>query len=317
MSPMMNTPFADSAQRAQITDRLLDAAGISVERLPMLPIMFDRMARVFADKMRQRAASPAYVSVSYIENERIGDVLDANEANALVAVVYSPEWDSRLLIGFDRDFIFSMIEVMFGADGAEPPIDDERPFSNIETRIAQTLFIDAVNALQESLRPIAETTLKFERVETRMDFAVIGRRNNPAVVGRLLLQAIGRGGEMFVVIPHTVLNPIRQSLTQVVSGEGTSRDRQWTHHFQAEIQRTEVKINAVLEEREMSLDELSRLEVGQVLKLQATPRTPIKLECNKQPLFHCSLGQADGAYTLQVDSFIHQEEDILDDILSR
>ena len=101
----------------------------------MLPIIFDRAARVFADTMRQRAASPVYVSVSYVGNERIGDVLDANEANALAAVVYTPEWDTRLLIGFDRDFIFSMMEVMFGADGSEPPVDDERAFSNIETRV--------------------------------------------------------------------------------------------------------------------------------------------------------------------------------------
>ena len=91
-----------------ITDRLLDAAGISVDRLPMLPVVFDRMARVMADAMRQKSASPSYVSVSCIENDRIGDILDEFEANALVAVLYSPEWDSRVLVGFDRDFIFTM-----------------------------------------------------------------------------------------------------------------------------------------------------------------------------------------------------------------
>ncbi|WP_319532046.1 FliM/FliN family flagellar motor switch protein [uncultured Cohaesibacter sp.] len=305
------------AHHTPITDSLLDAAGTSIERLPMLPIIFDRAARVFADTMRQRAASPVYVSVSYVGNERIGDVLDANEANALAAVVYTPEWDTRILIGFDRDFIFSMMEVMFGADGTEPPVDDERAFSNIETRVSRSLFNDAIKCLEDAFKSISDITLKFERIESRMDFAVIGRRNNTAVVGRLLLQAIGRGGEMFVVIPHNALTPLRQNLTQVVSGEGNNRDKKWTHQFQAEIQRTNVTLDAVLEERSISLDELANLKVGDILQLQATPRSKVTLRCNNQSLFACTMGQADGSYCLKVEDSIHQKEDILDDILSR
>ncbi|WP_319483301.1 FliM/FliN family flagellar motor switch protein [uncultured Cohaesibacter sp.] len=309
--------MAQAHHLSPITDRLLDAAGNSIERLPMLPIIFDRMARVFADTMRQRAASPVFVSVSYIGNDRIGDILDENEANALAAVVYTPEWDTRLLIGFDRDFIFSMMEVLFGADGTEPPIDDERPFSNIETRVARSLFMDAIKALEDALKSISNITLKFERIETRMDFAVIGRRNNSAVVGRLLLQAIGRGGEMFVVVPHSALTPLRQNLAQVVSGEGNNRDKAWTQQFQAEIQRTQIRLDAVLEEQTITLDRLADLKVGDIIQLQATPRSKVSLQCNRQPLFSCSMGQSEGSYCLQVEEQIHQKEDILDDILSR
>jgi hypothetical protein len=174
-----DTQSTSNSERAMITDRLLDAAGISVDRLPMLPVVFDRMARLMADVMRQKSPSPSYISVSYVENNRIGDVLDEFESNALVAVLYSPEWDARVLVGFDRDFIFTLVDVLFGADGTEPPIDEERPFSNIETRIARTIFEIAAKSLAESFAPIAETTLKIERIESRMDFAVVGRTQQP------------------------------------------------------------------------------------------------------------------------------------------
>ncbi|MES0881933.1 flagellar motor switch protein FliM [Roseibium sp. SCP14] len=309
---------ASNSERAMIADRLLDAAGISVDRLPMLPVVFDRMARLMADAMRQKSPSPSYISVSYVENNRIGDVLDEFESNALVAVLYSPEWDARVLVGFDRDFIFTLVDVLFGADGTEPPIDEERPFSNIETRIARTMFELAAKSLAESFAPIAETTLKIERIESRMDFAVVGRRNNPAVVARLLQQAIGRGGEVFVVMPHSTLNPLRQRLSQVLSGEMSGRDKQWTQHFHNEIQRTEVKLEAILEEREMSLGDLSDLQVGQIIELQATARSPVTLACNEQPVFTCQLGQLDGSYTLQIDELIHEEEkDLFDDLRNR
>ena len=32
--------------------------------------------------------------------------------------------------GFDRDFIFTMVEMLFGGDGSEPPVDDERNYSS-------------------------------------------------------------------------------------------------------------------------------------------------------------------------------------------
>ncbi|WP_346432823.1 hypothetical protein [Breoghania sp.] len=95
-----------------------------------------------------------------------------------------------------------------------------------DPRIAHTIFEEASKALQDSFKPIAETKIKLERIESRMDFAILGRRNNPAVVARLLVQAIGRGGKVFVILPHTTLNPLRQRLSQVIFGEMTNRDKE-------------------------------------------------------------------------------------------
>jgi chemotaxis protein MotD len=40
-----------------------------------------------------------------------------------------------------------------------------------------------------------------------MDYLAIGRLNNMAVCARILLQGLDRGGEMFIVIPHSALKP--------------------------------------------------------------------------------------------------------------
>lgn len=300
-----------------LSDRLLDAAGISVDRLPMLNVIFDRMANYCADSFRTMSASPSYFSVSGIHNGRLGDTLEAYEPNAIAAVFHVPEWDSRILVGFDRDFIFTMIEVLFGSDGAEPPLDDERSFTNVEIRVSQALIDRVGKALQMAFATISQITLKLERIETRMDFAVIGRRNNMAVCANLLLQALARGGELFVIIPHSALNPLRQSLTHVVSGDASSSDPNWSRQMQTEIQRTEVQLKAVLEEHMLTLDEVANLRVGQVIELDATPRTLIRLECNDQLLYWCELGQSNGSYALRVTDPVDQKREFIDDILSR
>lgn len=300
-----------------IKDMLLDAAGLSIDKLPMLHVIFDRLATYCADSMRHLAASQSYFSLSHVESGRIGDLLEVYESNAIAGIFHVPGWDNHVIVGFDRDFIFSMVEVLFGADGSEPPIDDERNFTTIEVRIAQTLFERVGKSLQTSFALVSDTPFRFERFETRMDFAVIGRRNNQAVAAKFLLQALGRGGEMFVIIPQSALTPMRQTLSSVITGDSNARDPAWTRQIRSEVQRTEVKLRAVLEERQITLEEISGFKVGQVLSLQATPRSRVKLESKDQPLFWCHLGQAEGSYRLRIEETIDQEQEFLDDVLPR
>jgi flagellar motor switch protein FliM len=306
-----------SSSATDIRDRLLDAAGLSLDRLPMLHVIFDRMTTFCADHLRHLAASPMYYSLSEVESGRIGDILEMYEANAIAGVFHVPEWDSHILVGFDRDFIFTMVEVLLGSDGSEPPVDEERSFSNIELRLAQAIFEQVGKALQASFALVADTPFKFERLETRMDFAVIGRRNNQSVVAKFLLQALNRGGEMFVIIPQSVLNPMRQTLARVLSGDSSTRDPRWAKQIATEVQRTEVTLKAVLEERYLTLGEIADLKVGQVLELQATPRSRVKLEGNEQALFWCHVGKAEGSYVLRVDDYVDQEQEFIDNVLSR
>ena len=149
----MNIENFQAGAAGGVSDRLLDAAGITIDRLPMLHVIFDRVATYCADGLRHMSASPSYFSVSNIESGRIGDILEDYESNAIAAMYHAVDWDTRILVGFDRDFVFTMIEVLFGSDGSEPPIDDERAFSNVEMKVAQALFDEAGKAVQAAFAP--------------------------------------------------------------------------------------------------------------------------------------------------------------------
>ena len=191
----------------QASDQLLGAAGISIERMPMLHVIFDQMTNLCAESLRSMSPSQSYFSLSSVGSSRLSDILDQYEGEAIAAVFYAQAWDARILIGFDRDFVYTMIELLFGADGAEPPLDMPRVFSNVELHVAQTLFERFGKVLQSSFARASDVTFNLERVETRMDYLAIGRLNNMAVCAKILLQGLDRGGEMFIVIPHAALNP--------------------------------------------------------------------------------------------------------------
>lgn len=312
-----------TAPRTIREDKLLDATGISIDRLPMLQLIFDRLATNCADSVRQMSSSPAYFSFAGVQSQRTGEALRDHAYNAIAGIFHSPEWDSRILVGFDRDLIFTIVEVLFGADGSEPAYkyepdfpDDERPYTNIEMQVAQALFELVARNLKTAFAPVCDASFNFERIETRMDFATIGSRSNLAIKAQFLIQGLDNCGGMFVVIPQTALNPYRQNLSRVLSGSA-ARDPRWSKQIQSKVQHTEVTLAAVLEERSISLGEISALQIGQVIELQASPRSLVRLQCNDETVFWCQLGQRDGSYVLKIQDSANQEQEFFDDLLSR
>jgi flagellar motor switch protein FliM len=175
--------------------------------MPMLHVIFDQMTNLCAESLRSMSPSQSYFSLSSVGSSRLSDILDHYEGDSIAAVFYAQAWDARILIGFDRDFVYTMVELLFGADGAEPPLDMPRVFSNVELRCA-----DAARPLRQAAvvfsRPL--NYVQSERVETRM---ITGDRPAANMAVRQILLQGDRGGEMFIVIPHSALNPsVRRSL---------------------------------------------------------------------------------------------------------
>jgi flagellar motor switch protein FliM len=307
-SPDLEPPPARS-EGADLRTLIRQAAGLSLDRLPMLQLIFDRLATGCGDALKHRVASTIFYALAGVESGHFGDFLDAYDNNAVVGIFHAPGWDGHILVGLDRDFLYTMVEVLFGADGSEPPVEEERAFSAIELRVAQMVFEQVGRALESSFGLVSQTAFKLERTETRMEFAIIGRRTNNALQAKFLFQALSRSGEMFLVIPQALLNPLRASLAKVLTGESTARDPNWAKQIAAEVQKAEVTLRAVLEERTLTLGEIAGLTVGQVIALDATPATRIKLEGNDRPLFWARAGQAQGAYVLRIDDVISQDKD--------
>lgn len=295
-------------------ERLLDSGGISLERMPLLNVIFDRIAMQCSESLRQLSTAPAYTSISQIATERISAILDSFEGRVIVGIFHAQAWDSRVMLALENKFVFTLVEALFGGDGSEAPYGEQRPLSNVEVRMAQKTFDLVARALQDGFADVGRTNFKFERIESRLDFAVIAPRASFAVVARLNIRLLGRSGEMYVVIPQAALKPMRQNLAHDTSNEATP-DPQWSKQIHNEVSRAEVIVHAVIEEEGFTLGDIADLKVGDIFKLQATPRSRVKLESNNQALFWCHLGQADGLYTLRVDESFDNEQEFFDTLL--
>lgn len=313
----MTAPNPQTEMRREGSEPLLDSAGISVDRMPMLHVIFDRMTTQCSESLRQFSSAPAYVTVSSMKTERVGNILESYDGRAVVAVLHAQSWDARVMFGLENKLVFTLVDALFGGDGTEMPYTENRALTNIELRMGQKILDLVSRALQASFSSVIETRFKFERLESRMDFAVIAPRNSFAVITRVNIRVLGRSGELFIVIPQAALTPIRQNLSRDLSNEVSIPDPFWSKQIKSEVGRAEVTVRAVIEENGFTLADIADLRVGNILELQATSRSRVKLEGNSEPLFWCHLGQSEGKYTLRIEDFVDSEQEFLDDLLGR
>ena len=281
--------------------RLFDKAAFSAARYPRLQAVFQRMLVANVDALRDVFGAPPQYVFKDIQAEPLGEVLDAvNDAG--VAVIFAvPEWHSRIVFTIDRPFVYAVTELMFGGDGSEPPYEEKRRFSHIEKNVARSVLSVAAKALQSSLAPVSKLTLTFERVETNMETVSIDDRDSKAVVAKFDLRAGSQTGRLQLIIPHAAVRSTRMAEVAGEEPQADSPESSLFRQMQQEINRTDVTLTAILEERRVTLAEVAALRVGQVIPLDAQLDGRIRLECNNQPLFMCAIGQLEGAYTLRVD----------------
>ena len=303
--------------RIDVSERLLESGGLSIERLPMLKTIADRLASHCEEEFRNLTGMQIYMVINDLSVGKIGQILDSYETRAVANVYHANEWESRLLLGLDRSFVFTLTEILFGGDGSEPAFDTDRAFTNIEMKVAQRAFDLAISSLQAAFAPVANLTFMYERTEARLEFAIAGRRSNLAVLARVGLRLMDRTGELFVVIPQQALNPLRQLLAIDLTTTTTHSDPKWTKKIERELHRTEVSMRALLQSEDLELGDIADWKIGQFIPLKSIEEGFLRLECEGQPIFTCELGRAKDVYTVRVRDPIDLEAEFIDDMMAQ
>lgn len=304
------------ALRQESLDQLLADAASSIDRLPMLRVVFERVAEIGAEGLAAVSGREHEIELERLGAGLAAKMLEPYLTSSASAIVAAPQWGGNVLLVADRSCVGALVESLLGGDGSEPAYLVERPFSNIELRVSQLLFQSASAALGDGFRDLGEVSFGVGDASGEIDLSALGRGGQSVVVATLRVMCGERGGELLVVIPQAALNPLRQALARMPDGEAKARDPHWSQQLQNEITRTRVTLSAILDERLVPLSQLSTLAVGQVLPLRATPHSRLRVESNGEALLWCQFGKSNGTYVLRVDGFVNREQEFIDDVLS-
>jgi flagellar motor switch protein FliM len=297
------------------TDRLLEPPKLEVERLHVLKGVLERLVTTLSERFRDYCNVPSSFFVNQVESGNSWDVLESYE-DSIAGIYYCRQWDSKIVIGLDRRFIFSLIDAAFGGDGSMPAFEADRPFTSLEARLARSVFSLVVPELEDLLNPITPVNLDIEKLETKLDFQILGQTDVPVISVQILFQILDNGGRMFMIIPQSALYPIRKLLERTRALDGTSVDPEWQKKMQDGLASSTMLLTGVLEGPEMTLNDIAALEPGQILRLDADTKSLIALECQDERIFWCRLAQSKSQFALVVEQPIDRQKELVADLIS-
>lgn len=295
----------DTAKPGSVLARLV-GGGNAAAREQRLTELFTATAAAFS------AAVPFPLAFAGVESGNAGDVLAAHAESVVSASIGVAEWGADLLAGADRRFVLGVIDAVCGGSGMVPPAIAERPLTRIETEISGWMFARLAEALQAAFAPDGEARFVPGNIDCPPVYDCIGRPSTAIAAATFTSPS---GGRMFVAIPQSAFLFLPAAAPAIAPKREPAPDTGWVRKFGSRLGQADMVMRAVLGPIELTLGDIAEFHPQKVVPLEGLAASMVRLECNGEALYWCTLGQAKGAYTLSIDTAIDREQEVMDDIL--
>jgi flagellar motor switch protein FliM len=295
----------------------LATPGFTIERLPMLKQAFEQVGRDISAMLRELSGTQCVVSVEHMGVESMTDIKPALGEGGTAALLLGPGWDYPIMTHASRSLVLSCLDLVFGGDGTTGVEAASRPVTKTERRFAATMVRKLGDTVRTSLRSLIEVPLDITVIDEAEDFERVLSRGQAAGVVQLRIDHREPIGYLMVAIPQIVLLGIRHMLMKEPAASTAGTDTVWRRKLETELQSARICLSAILREKGFTLGDVAEFEVGKLIELKSPIKGRVLLQSADEPMYNCELGQADGHYSVRIDSPVSHQETAIEEIASQ
>lgn len=270
---------------------LVNSALVSPKRLPMLDVIFDRSARVMTSNLRQITDDNIEVSLDDVSATRFGDFLQSISGRMVIGVLKTGAGANHGLIAVDPDLVFSMVDQLLGGRRGGASTLGDRDFTPIELSLTERVLLQLVDAYCHAFQPVAPIEIAIDRIETTPRFAAIVQNASVCTLAKFRIEIGDVGGRAALLVPHAGLEPVKSALSREFIGDAVENDASWRDSLAREISASDIALDIVLAENEMTIGQLAMLGVGDTIKFTLPTRGGAKLSVRNHVVGLCEVGK--------------------------
>jgi flagellar motor switch protein FliM len=267
-------------------------------RMPTLEMINERFVRYFRVSMFNFLRRTAEVSNSGIQIQKFSEYVQSLLIPTNLNIVRFLPLRGRGLIVMEPQLVFTAVDNFFGGSGLYYNKVEGREFTPTELRIISLMVEMAFKDLGEAWRPVIALEFEYLGSEVNPQFANIVSPSEVVVISSFHVELEGGGGDINVVMPYSMIDPIRDLLDAVGSDRGDEVDGPWRAALKNEVMRSKVVLNSTWVEKVMSLNDIIQMKKGDVIPIDMEEAVVVKAE--GVPIFFGKIGVSDGNYAVQV-----------------
>ncbi|SDX46999.1 flagellar motor switch protein FliM [Collimonas sp. OK242] len=274
-------------------------------RMHTLEIINERFARQLRSSLFNFMRRSADISVGAVQVQRYGEFIRHLPVPANINLLHMKPLRGTALFVFDPNLVFLVVDNLFGGDGRFHMRVEGRDFTLTEQRIITRLLNLAVESYGSAWNPIYPLDFEYVRSEMHTKFANIATPNEVVVNTTFHIEFGPIGGALHICIPYSMIEPIRDLLSNPVQDE-VEVDKRWVKQLSQQVQSADVQLKVDFQTLPSTIGQLLKLKVGDVLPIEMPESIIAKVD--GVPVMECGYGTSNGRYALRVEKMINHRE---------
>jgi len=266
-------------------------------RLPTLEMLNERFARNFRIRLVSMLRRNVEVNIEGVRMSKYSEFVHTLYVPTSLTLVHVRPLKGLGVFMIESRLVFSLVDNFFGGFGMHSKIEG-RDFTPTELRVITRVLEQAIDEIQRAWNPIYP--IQFETVSHEMNpqLANVVSGNEVVVVNSFRIEVEGGSGKFDLVLPYSMVEPIRDLLDGGMHGDRLEIDERWTNALKRELGLAELELSAHLGDIRMSLADLSELEVGQIIPFDMPEE--VTLTAQGLPLYKGKLGSYKGNKAVRI-----------------
>ncbi len=266
-------------------------------RMPTLEMINERMARSMRLSLYSLLRRTPDIAVQGIATPKYSEYIPTlSVPTSLNLIRFQPLSGTGLMI-FEARLVFALIDVFFGGSGRYAKIEG-RDFTPTENHLIDMLYEQVVAAIQEAWLALCPAKVEFINREMNPHFANIVSPTEIVVVNRFRVDFDGRGGEIHLVLPYSMLEPLKDTLRAGMQSDRADREERWSQILRNELEESQVDVITRLATAQTTVAKLIDMRPGDVIPIDFDGQATVLAD--SIPLFWGELGQQRGRQVVRI-----------------
>ncbi len=299
-----------------------DAAAVSFDfssqdrivrgRMPTLELINERFARHLRISLFNMLRKTAEVSINGVQMMKFGEYQNTLYVPTSLNMVRFRPLKGTALITMEARLVFILVENFFGGDGRFHARIEGREFTPTERRIIQLLLKIVFEDYKEAWAPVMGVEFEYLDSEVNPSMANIVSPTEVIVVSSFHVEVDGGGGDFHMVMPYSMVEPIRELLDAGVQSDKMETDVRWSSALREEIMDVPVNFRVNLLEQNISLRDLMELRPGDIIPVNMPEHAVMFVE--ELPTYRVKMGRSGDYSAIQISERIRRPDVVKTDI---
>lgn len=270
-------------------------------RLPQLEVIYEKFMRAFRVSLSGSLRKIASLTLASTDFLKFGEFINTLPMPTCMSVLRFANLRGSALFVIESKLAYALVDSFFG--GADRPYTkiEGKDFTQIELQIVLKVVKLAIDDLEAAWESVEKIGCQFVRTEVNPQFVGIVPPTDIVIASTFDVELENANGTITIVIPYATIEPIKQKLSTGFQVESDQTDKKlWTTTIREQLLDTDVNVRVNMGESEISLSDLMRLKVGDVIPLDQDSSGELELLVEGVSKFKCYSGVHHGSVAVQV-----------------